>query len=208
MGIDIDELQLYPLQTKTEAVSGFGINLEGKKVLLTVGRLIRRKGHAWFVRSVLKKLPHHYVYLMAGSGPEAAAISKLVGALGLTDRAYLLGSVSDQVRNCLYQIADLLIMPNVHVKNDEEGFGMVALEAGRYGLPVIAANIEGIRDAVIDGETGRLINEQDDEGFLDAILTTHIERTTLMRIAAARFGWTSIVQRYYAEFEEMRQGKS
>jgi len=201
VGINFDSLQVSSELKKSETLLKFNIPIRGVKILLTVGRLIKRKGHSWFIVHVLRKLPEHYIYLIAGAGPEQDSITDLTRELNLTHRVYLLGRVSDEEKNCLYQISDLFVMPNISVKNDQEGFGIVLLEAGRYGLPVIASNIEGIRDAVIDKKTGYLIEEKDVQGFVDAIIQFNsINRSSIGSIVASYFGWEHIIEKYYEEF--------
>ena len=111
--------------------------------------------------------------------------------------------MSDEEKNCLYQISDLFVMPNISVKNDQEGFGIVLLEAGRYGLPVIASNIEGIKDAVIDGKTGHLIEEKNAQGFINNITNPDIDLSLLKNIISSNFDWRNIARRYYIEFDKM-----
>ena len=204
--INFEHINAFSKSDISEVISKFNIDLKGKKILLTVGRLIKRKGHAWFLTNVLKNLPEHYIYIMAGSGPEYDAIKQVVQDFGLASRVYLLGGVSEEEKNCLYQISDLFVMPNISVKNDQEGFGIVVLEAGRYGLPVIASNIEGIRDSVINRKTGRLIDEKDAQGFMDAIIKPDIDRASLSDVVASYFDWKRIIERYGQEFEKMRAG--
>jgi phosphatidylinositol alpha-1,6-mannosyltransferase len=117
----------------------------------------------------------------------------------------MLGHVSDEEKNCLYQIADLFVMPNIRVENDQEGFGIVLLEAGRYGLPVIASDLEGIRDVVIDKKTGRLIEEKDSHGFIYEIIRFSPDRSSIPPSLMSFFNWDSVVGRYFNEFEKMRQ---
>ena len=73
----------------------------------------------------------------------------------------LLGRVSREDRELLLRGADLFVQPNIHVYGDMEGFGLVNVEAAVRDLPVLAADIEGIPDAVVDGETGWLVTSQD-----------------------------------------------
>ena len=67
-------------------------------------------------------------------------------------------------------------MPNIYDENDQEGFGIVLLEAGSYSLPSIATNIEGITDAIIDGKTAILVEEKNASAYLDAITHPNINR--------------------------------
>lgn len=137
------------------------VNLGDKKILLTVGRLVKRKGHAWFIKNVMPKLSPETIYLIAGDGPEKENVLKEISENDLRDRVFLLGRVSDELKKNLYNSADLFVMPNINVKGDMEGFGIVALEASSAGLPTIASKIEGIKDAVKDGENGFLLKEKD-----------------------------------------------
>lgn len=130
-------------------------------VLLTLGRLVRRKGVAWFVSQVLPHLDRPFVYLVAGSGPAQDRIERISRSKGLTGRVRLLGRVDDVERELLLRGADLFVQPNIHVYGDMEGFGLVNVEAAVRDLPVLAADIEGIPDAVFDGRTGYLLPSQD-----------------------------------------------
>jgi glycosyltransferase involved in cell wall biosynthesis len=203
VGINFDNFPAATQAQKSEIFSKFKIPTQGVKILLTVGRLVKRKGHAWFIANVLKKLPEDYIYVIAGAGPEQATIENLVRESNLSNRVSLLGRVTDDEKNCLYQISDVFIMPNIVVQNDQEGFGIVLLEAGRYGLPIIASDIEGIRDAVINQKTGRLIAEKDAQAFTDAILQPELDRSTLADAVAAHFDWKHIIQTYRKAFERM-----
>jgi len=181
----------------------FNAKLNGKKILLTVGRLIKRKGHAWFIANVFCELPENYIYVIAGFGPEYEHIKNIVQELNLDNRVHLLGHISDEEKNCLYQISNIFIMPNMSVVNDQEGFGIVAIEAGSYGLPVIASDIEGIRDAIIEGSTGHLIKEKDVQAFTKAIMFHNIDTSTLRNRVLSNFDCTEITKRYIREFESL-----
>ena len=172
--------------------------LGGKKILLTVGRLVKRKGVGWFVENVLPRLDQSYVYVVVGSGPEVPAIQDMIRRQQLGCRIILAGRQPDRIRNCLLNVADAFIMPNISIAGDVEGFGIAALEAGACGLPVIASNIQGIRDAVIDGVTGCLVGEQDVEGFLSRIRGLDLDRRRIRAEVAGRFSWNKI-GRAYAE---------
>jgi glycosyltransferase involved in cell wall biosynthesis len=97
----------------------------------------------------------------------------------------------------LYNASDIFIMPNMTVPGDMEGFGIVALEAGSCGLPVIASNIEGIQDAVIDGKTGYLVREGDVEGFLRGIRDMNLKKADVRREVASRYNWKTISGEYF-----------
>ena len=205
VGLNFNVVEIYSEEKKSVIMSRFNIPQKGVKTLMTVGRLVKRKGHVWFIEHVLKKLSYEYIYLIVGDGPERDLIMDVSNKLSLTNRVYILGRVSDVEKNCLYQVVDLFVMPNIHVENDQEGFGIVLLEAGQYGLPVIASDIEGIKDVVIDNVTGRLIEEKDAQGFIDEIAGFSPNRSSIAPSLNSYFSWENIVERYYNEFEKMRQ---
>jgi glycosyltransferase involved in cell wall biosynthesis len=175
-----------------EVEMGLGRSLAGKRLLLTVGRLVKRKGVLWFVEEVVPRLGDDFVYIVVGVGPELGAIRAAVQRHGLQERVILAGRQPDRLRNCLLNIADAFIMPNITVPGDVEGFGIAAIEAGACGLPVVAAGIQGIRDAVIDGVTGHLVGERDAEGFLDRIRSLDLDRRLIRERVQAYFSWEQI----------------
>jgi len=154
------------------------LQLEDHAVLVTVGRLVKRKGVAWFLESVFPELSPDTKYLILGSGSELQQIESLIEQNGWSDRIWILQHADDTLRDLIYDAADLFVMPNVVTPGDREGFGIVNIEAGMHDLPVVASGIEGIRDAIIDGETGRLVEESDPASYLKAIdelLSWHLE---------------------------------
>ena len=161
----------------------------GALVLVTLGRLVARKGVRWFVREVLPRLPETVVYAVAGSGPEADSISETAAAAGVSDRLYLLGAVDDVVREQLLCGADIFIQPNIPIDGDIEGFGLVAVEAALRGTPVLASDLEGLRDAVTDGQTGTLLKACDVDLWVASVrrlLSDPDALTTMGRRAAAQ----------------------
>lgn len=182
-----------------------GIDLVGKKVLTTIGRLTKRKGVAWFTEFVLPKLPENFLYVVAGGGGEKTHILAAAERAGVTHRIKLLGVIPDEIKIMLHRTADLFIQPNIVVPGDMEGFGIAVIEATLSGLPVIAANIEGLQDAVIDGETGILVQSQDADGFKAAILkilsdeeTYRTFKLNATQSTEAHFHWNAI-SKLYAE---------
>jgi glycosyltransferase involved in cell wall biosynthesis len=181
-----------------ELERSLGRPMAGRKLLVTVGRLVKRKGVQWFVEEVLPRLGPKYLYVIVGTGPEQEAIQDAVIRRNLQDRVVLMGRQPDHLRNSLLQAADAFIMPNISIPGDVEGFGIAALEAGACGLPVIAAGIQGIRDAVLDGVTGYLVREKDAGEFADRIETVELDRDHIRSTVISRFGWEQ-VGREYAE---------
>ena len=171
--------------------------------LLTLGRLVPRKGVAWFIREVMPLLPEDIHYRVAGDGPDKENISLARDELRRPERVALLGPVSEEEKQRLLYSADLFLQPNIPVENDIEGFGLVVLEAAAVGLPVLASRLEGLQDAICEGENGLLVEARDAQGFRDAIMTLHAEPEkrrelgqSARRYVARNCQWQHIASRY------------
>jgi glycosyltransferase involved in cell wall biosynthesis len=185
------------------------IGVAGAPVLLTVGRLVPRKGVAWFVQQVLPDLPTDVVYMVIGQGAERDAILAAASAAGVSSRVRLLGHVDDGVLAAAYARADVFVMPNIDIPGDMEGFGLVALEAAAAGVPVVAARLEGITEAVRHGRNGFLLPSRDADAFVGCLkrllaLPAGQRRTIgerMARYALDTFGWDKTATRYLEVME-------
>lgn len=148
-------------------VQRFGLE-EGTLLVVAVSRLVRRKGMRWFVESVMPRLPQATL-LVAGTGPDQEAIAAAVREQDLAEEVHLIGPVDDPTRELLLQGADVFVQPNIPVPRDMEGFGLVAVEAASRGALVVAADLEGLKDAVINGVTGLLLPPGDAAAWADTI---------------------------------------
>ncbi len=175
----------------------------GSVLLASVGRHVPRKGFAWFIREVMTQLPGRFVYLLAGHGPETTAIKKEVATLRLESRVRVLDIVQEETLKALYRGSDLFVMPNIPVRGDMEGFGVVMLEAGMSGLPVVAAHLEGISSVIREGENGVLVPSGNARAFVDAISTCAKDRGALERFSKRaerytreHFAWPVVIEQY------------
>jgi glycosyltransferase involved in cell wall biosynthesis len=176
----------------------------GERVFLTVGRLIERKGVAWFVRHVLPELPDDVTYVVIGAGPESATIRAAASALGIAHRVRLLGPVSKELLTAAYRVADVFVMPNVPVSGDLEGFGLVALEAAASGLPVVASRLEGLTDAVRHERNGLVVTPLSVYAYtatLSELLALPREQlralgTSFASYTREHFSWEQTARRY------------
>lgn len=132
--------------------------LASRRVVLAVGRLIERKGVSWFTAAVLPRLPDDVVLVVVGEGPERSAIVRAAEGAGVAGRVRLTGRLSGAAVAAAYSRADVFVMPNVPVAGDIEGFGLVALEAAASGAPVVAAEIDGVTEAVHHKRNGLLVS--------------------------------------------------
>jgi phosphatidylinositol alpha-1,6-mannosyltransferase len=187
-----------------------GLELAHHHVLLTVGRLVPRKGVTWFLRDVLPSLAHicpDVLYLIAGEGSARSAIRELIRKGKMQERVALMSHVSDDTLADLYAAATLFVMPNVPVPGDMEGFGIVAVEAASRGVPVVASRLEGIADAVSDGESGILLPPQDADAWVAAIgglLSDEAARASLgakaREFTQSRYRWDRLAREYVRAF--------
>ena len=175
-GVSEAKIQIIPLavtddlhgqSTRSELLQQLELSVKSP-LLLTVGRLVKRKGVAWFIGHVLPGLIEQHpelVYLVVGEGPDRPAIEAAVSKSGLAKHVRLLGRVGDNLYKTAYNGADVFVMPNINVPDDMEGFGLVLLEASLCKLPVVAADTEGIQDAVTEGRNGVLVPAKDMAAF-------------------------------------------
>jgi len=145
---------------------------------------------------VMTRLDSSYLYIVAGDGPDFERVSSVVGQCKLEDRVFMLRRVTDEKRNRLLHASDIFIMPNIEVDGDIEGFGIAAIEAGCCGLPVIASNLQGLRDAVVNGKTGFLVRSGDVGGFLERIRMTKFDREKVKCFVKNTFDWERVIEQY------------
>ena len=136
-------------------------NLKDKKILLTVGRLVERKGQDTVISAlpeIIKKVPD-LKYLIVGTGPYQKTLARLVDQNQLGNYVKFINPSSENDLAALYQLCDVFIMPSRQLPSgDVEGFGIVYLEANSFGKPVIGGRSGGVPEAVIDGQTGILVD--------------------------------------------------
>jgi len=146
-------------------------DLNGKRVILTVSRLVRRKGHVQVIQ-VMGRLRDRYpnlVYVMTGEGGYRKELEALAYRCKVKDRIRMVGYVAEPELRQLYRRAEVYISPSEEVEGDVEGFGVALGEAGAHGIPVIAGNSGGVADAVVHGETGYLVDPLDINQICEAL---------------------------------------
>ncbi len=153
-------------------------DLIGKYVLLTVGRLVKRKGHDKVIEalpSIIKQVPQAQ-YVIVGDGPERDRLERLAVHNGVRDRVTFINNVNNTEHLLrYYQSADLFIMTSrlLEDKGDVEGFGIVYLEAASCGLPSVAGRTGGVAEAVLDQTTGLLVDPTSIMAITTAVARLH-----------------------------------
>lgn len=170
-GFDMDEYDDLPEREEARIAleKKFDVDLQKKPLLLTVGRQVKRKGHAWFLQEVSPRLNMNHLHLFIGDGPEHENVKSAVESQGLADSVILAGKQPDKILKQAYVAADLFVMPNIPVEGDMEGFGIVLLEANMASTTAVAADLEGIKDVIVNGENGYRIAPGDAEAFVNKI---------------------------------------
>ena len=136
----------------------------GQRVVAMVGRLHVVKGHIFLLQAAQRIITQHdnVVFLLVGEGPERRTIERTIRELGLEDKVVMTGFYPNMSE--LYPIMDMLCLPSLM-----EGMGLVLLEAMYFGVPVVATQVGGIPEVIIDGESGLLVDPGNSEALTMAI---------------------------------------
>lgn len=221
LGVEAGKIQVIPLAVNDEIYgksdrAGLIKQLrltDDNQILLTVGRLVKRKGVAWFIENVLPGLVKQYpklVYLVVGEGSDRPDIEAAIESTGASQNVRLLGRVDDALYQAAYNGADIFVMPNINVPGDMEGFGLVLLEASICALPVVAADTEGIKDAIQDGKNGVLVPVRDTVAFQRQIGCFLADKPAAdkfgkqsRRFTLETYRWDKLADRYLAAYRRI-----
>lgn len=193
-----------PKYTRHDLDQLLGIDTAQKSILLTAGRLVRRKGVRWFIEEVIPRLPSQIIYLVAGAGPERRMIEETITSKQLTDRVKLLGRVPDETLCLLLTTVDVFVQPNIKVPGDMEGFGIAVIEAATSRRPVVAAKLEGLEEAISDQQNGLFAESQNATDFamkINWLLADNERRQAFGEKARAytleHYSWEHLSQKYF-----------
>ncbi len=209
-GFDMSDFKEVP--NKDEAINDIGKifskTLDGKKILLTVGRQVKRKGHEWFITEVLPKIESDIVYLAIGDGPEHERLKNVLSESKVKDQVILAGKQPDSVLKQAYSAANIFVMPNIPVSGDMEGFGIVLLEANLAATPAVASDLEGIKDVVEDGKNGFKIPIYEAEKFakkIDDVLKNDliVLGKSSRSFVEENFAWNKVAEQYICYLKEV-----
>ncbi len=165
LGAPPDRVVVHPLGVDARRFRpAVGGRHSGPLRLLSVGRLVEKKGFADGIRAVahLRASGVDLRYRIAGDGPLGPELRELAAALGVADRVEFLGQVAHAAMPDLLAEANMVIVPSVRAADgDEEGTPTVIIEAMACGVPVVATRHAGVPFLVEDGVTGWLVDEHD-----------------------------------------------
>lgn len=159
---------ILPVQPDAERVALFRNRLPGKKLILSVGRLVPYKGYSYLI-DAMKYLPEEFHLVIGGTGPLRKQLEARIAEWQLQDRVTLLGYVSDEDLPVWFGACDVFVLPSV-IKT--EAFGIVQIEAMSCGKPVVATLIpaSGVSWVNRDGFSGINVKPRDPEALAEGIL--------------------------------------
>lgn len=204
-GVDTSKFVPSPRDSTVRSELGWG----DRPVILTVGRLQKRKGHDMMIAALVQIRRAHpeVLYAIVGDGEERSALARLVDREGLSDHVHFLGEVGDDQMIRCYQQCDLFALPNREVNRDIEGFGMVLVEAQACGKPVVAGASGGTAETMRQGTTGYVVPCDHPEMLADLVsaLLADTNQLAIMGGAArswalAEFDWSSLATQAQAMF--------
>jgi phosphatidylinositol alpha-1,6-mannosyltransferase len=175
--------------------------LEGKRVLLTLGRIVAAERYKGFddVLEVMPELASDIVYVIAGKGDDTERLRRKARDLGVADRVVFTGFVAEEEKADLYALADVYVMPS-----RGEGFGFVLLEAMACGVPVIGSKHDGGREALRNGALGTLVDPANPAEIRTAITDLLRDGTRAVPAGMEYFAYERFVERVHAIVEDLR----
>ncbi|MBQ1014174.1 glycosyltransferase [Micromonospora sp. M51] len=214
MGVPRSRMTVVPSGVNLATFAPLGPAAErepGRARILTVGRLVERKGFQTVVRA-MALVPDAECVVVGGppeglleTDPYARRLRALAESCGVADRVHLVGAVPREEMGRWYRSADLLVAAPWY-----EPFGLTPLEAMACGVPVVGTAVGGIRDTVVDGTTGDLVPARDPQALATAIqglLDDRIRRfayaTAARERARARYSWAATAERLVEVYSEV-----
>jgi len=239
-GVDseITDLQFNREETIQYFQQKYRLDLSNKKVIISLGRPVKRKGFSWFIEQVIPKLDGDVIYIMIGprkannttplwrkippkkllrkidlflgASNDEQPINQLLQADQYKNRVIRTGALPYKNMMSLLAFADILVMPNVPVEGDAEGFGLVALEAALSKTLVVASRLEGITEAIHDGKNGYLLPSGKAEIWVKTIQKLLKDPVSLQQkseqfqtYTLSNFSWEKMADGYIEVFKKI-----
>lgn len=193
-GVDLDHFTV-----RDRAAERAALGLDGP-LILSVGNLYELKGHHLTIEAMVQHVEATLV--IAGSGPEEAALRARAIELGVDARVHFVGSVAQSELVRYYNAADLLVLAS-----SREGMANVLLEALACGTPTVVTPVGGNPEVVADRAAGVVLHERSAQAIADGILqvlTTPPTREET-RAYAETFSWAEVTQRLFSLMKNVRQ---
>jgi len=212
-GLDLDEI--YAPSSREALEKLLNLDLTNKKVIFRGGRFTRHKGVEWFIRNVMPRLPENYILVAAGgaiakktAGDENnyPNCERAVRETRLEKRVKLLVNLPRMDMKTLFNASYLYISPNIKVPGSMEGFGITAIEGAACGKVVLASDLEGLKDAIKNGENGFLLESENADAWvnkINEILSNDTFRKEFgekaRKYVMENYSWDKIAKKYLEE---------
>ena len=182
----VDAERFRPGLPFDDLLAGIGL-ASGQRLILSVGRLSRRKGFDQVIRALpgLLKRGLDLHYAIVGIGDDRDYLQGLARELGVSERLHLVGHIESADLPRWYNACDLFAMPNRDINGDTEGFGLVFMEANACAKPVIAGLAGGTGSAVEDGNNGLRVDGERVEAVEESIARLLLDPEQARRMGEA-----------------------
>lgn len=190
-------------------------DITNKKIIFRLARFVPHKGTSWFIENVMPKLPENVIFVAAGGrvGKKTAgdkdnflACEQAIKEKNLEKRVWLFPNIAEEKKKILLNTVDIVVSPNIKVPGTMEGFGINAIEAGACGRVVVASALEGLKDAVKNGENGFLVESRNADAWarkINELLANDDFRKEFgekaKKYTIENFSWEKIAKRYLKE---------
>lgn len=166
----VDDNLFHPNVSDQNILKRFGV--ENKRIILTVARLVPKKNIENIIRAMIlikKKCPNT-VCIVVGEGEDRKRLEILADSLELSSHVVFTGSIDHRIMPSIFCASDIFLMPSLEIDGDVETFGMTFLEANACAKPVIASDGGGMQEAVINGQTGILVDPGNIKDIAGAVI--------------------------------------
>lgn len=196
-----------------------GVDINDKKIIFRLGRFVPHKGTSWFIGNVMPKLPSNVIMVAAGArvGKNTAGdkddfldCETAVRKNNLESRVWLIPSIPEEQKIILLNSVDIVVSPNIKIKGSMEGFGINVIEAGACGRVVVASDLEGLKDAIKDGENGFLVESGNADAYVSKISELladddfrKVFGEKARQYAVEHYSWDKIAKRYLEEIQKV-----
>lgn len=217
LGAKPEQLQTISMGVDTETL--FTPDSATRRVdneILFVGRLVEKKGCTYLLEAmpeILRQYPEVRLSI-AGSGPEEEALKQQADRLGIAHAVTFHGAVNNAEIPRLYRRATVFVAPSIiTAQGDQEGLGLVLVEALACECPVVASDLPAIRDVIVHGSTGWLVPKKKPETIAKAVVMLLAEPDLRRQLAVdgrshvmRNFDWAVVSSRYASLFDGLMSG--
>jgi len=189
-GVDTEKFRPAPYNSEARRK----LRWNDRSIVLTVGRLVKRKGHERIIRALpqISRSVPDVLYAIVGDGDERQCLQQVVTDLALNDRVVFHGELDSRDLVSAYQQCDVFAMPNHEVQGDFEGFGIVFLEAQACGKPVIAGDSGGTVEAINSPRSGLIIRNGQSDELSQTLIDLFLDRERRERMGRAGRDWVEM----------------